>query len=146
MKPRPDAAGTFALDTRLEEALKSYEVSFALLPLATKAQPKASAPAPSKPSAPQQPKGGKKGGNRFRPYPSKGKGKSKDQRVPKEIRDAGGTATTPDGNPICFDFSLKRCKESVAEGARCRKGYHLCGICYGPHPEHRILIRINILI
>ena len=63
-----------------------------------------------------------------------GKTKSKfEQRIPKEIRDAGGTATTPDGAPICFDFAFERCRETVAEGSRCKKGYRLCCICYGPH-------------
>ena len=139
VKPRPDANGVLALDTKLEEALKSYEVSFTLLPMPSKQTPKA---APTQPAAagvkPQNSVGGKgknKGYNRFRPYGSKGKGKSKsksDQRIPREIREAGGTATTPDGDPICFDYSLKKCKESVSEG-RCRKGYHMCCICYGPH-------------
>ena len=55
-----------------------------------------------------------------------------DSRIPSEIRAAGGTASTPDGDPICFDSSLKKCKETVTDG-RCRKGYHLCCICYGPH-------------
>ena len=133
-KPRPDLAGVFALDSKLEDALKSYEVSFTLLPLASKSTAKPQPATPKAAPAPHNPKGGKKGNNRFRPYPSKGKGKAKyDQRIPKEIRDAGGTATTPDGSPICFDYSLRRCKEAVAEGSRCKKGYHLCGVCYGPH-------------
>ena len=38
VKPRPDDAGDLALDTRLVESLKSYEVSFTLLPLASKQQ------------------------------------------------------------------------------------------------------------
>ena len=137
-KPRPDAAGVLALDTKLEEALKSYEVSFTLLPAVSKQAAKPTAPTvtPSggKPSS-GGPKGTRKGAYRFRPYPQKGKGKGKskfDQRVPKEIREAGGTASTPTGDPICFDFSLKKCKEAV-EGSRCRKGYHICAICYGPH-------------
>lgn len=139
VKPRPDANGVLALDTKLEEALKSYEVSFTLLPMPSKQAPKA---APAQPAAvgvkSQNAIGGKgknKGYNRFRPYGSKGKGKSKskaDQRIPREIREAGGTAATPDGDPICFDYSLKKCKEAVSEG-RCRKGYHMCCICYGPH-------------
>lgn len=139
IKPRPDSSGVLALDLKLEEALKSYEVSFALLPMPTKQPAKAS---PTQPSAPavkpqntNQSKGNRKGQNRFRPYNAKGKGKSKnksDQRVPREIRDAGGTAATPDGDPICFDYSLKKCKETVRDG-RCRKGYHMCCICYGPH-------------
>lgn len=137
VKPRPDAAGVLALDSKLEEALKSYEVSFTLLPMVSKPAAK-SAPVPSQPAAkPSNPftaKGGKKGQNRFRPY-GKGKGKSKtkyETRVPNEIRAAGGTASTPDGDPICFDYSLKKCKETASDG-RCRKGYHLCCICYGPH-------------
>ena len=136
-KPRPDTAGVFALDTKLEEALKSYEVSFTLLPAVSKQVAKAP-PTPAAPAgrpAAAAPKGGKKGSYRFRPYQSKGKGKSKskfDQRVPKEIRDAGGTASTPTGDPICFDFSLKKCKEAT-DGSRCRKGYHVCAICYGQH-------------
>ena len=35
-KPRPDAAGVLALDKGLIEALKSYEVSFTLLPVVAK--------------------------------------------------------------------------------------------------------------
>ena len=137
VKPRPDDAGDLALDTRLVESLKSYEVSFALLPLASKQEKSAPSPSqrsPQRPSNQSSYKGGKKGGNRFKPYASKGKGKSKfDQRVPKEIREAGGTASTPDGDPICFDYSLKKCREQVSDGARCKKGYHVCCICYGMH-------------
>ena len=136
-KPRPDAAGVAALDTKLEEALKSYEVSFTLLPaLSKQAAPKPpTTPAAGKPTANTPSKGNRKGTNRFRPYSLKGKGKGKyksDQRVPREIREAGGTATMPTGELICFDFSLKKCKEPV-EGARCRKGCHVCAICYGQH-------------
>lgn len=136
VKPRPDAVGTLALDSKLEEALKSYEVSFTLLPMVSKPAPKA-APAQSAQPRPQPAmpsKGGKKGQNRFRPY-GKGKGKFKaksDTRIPNEIRAAGGTASTPDGDPICFDYSLKKCKEVVTDG-RCRRGYHVCCLCYGPH-------------
>jgi len=138
-KPRPDAAGVAALDTKLEEALKSYEVSFTLLPAPTKQQ--AQKPTPTqpptggKPSSPAPAKGNKKGFNRFRPYAVKGKGKGKfrsDQRIPQQIREAGGTATMPTGEPICFDFSLRKCKEQV-EGSRCKKGFHVCAICYGQH-------------
>ena len=137
-KPRPDAAGVSALDSKLEDALKSYEVSFTLLPAPSKqpAQKPAAAPAnAARPAAPMPAKGNRKGSNRFRPYFAKGKGKGKfrpDQRVPKEIRDAGGTASMPTGEPICFDFSLRKCKESV-EGTRCKKGFHVCAICYGSH-------------
>ena len=137
-KPRPDAAGVLALDKELLEALKSYEVAFTLLPTVSKQPSKPQASASSSPPK-QQPgafgKAGRKGNNRFRPYNAKGKGKTKtkfDQRVPREIREAGGTASTPAGDPICFDYSLKKCKENVTDG-RCRKGYHVCAICYGHH-------------
>ena len=142
IKPRPDHAGVLALDTELENALKTYEVSFTLLPLLSKAQPVKAAGSGNDAgtnktqATPSQGKGGKKGNNRFRPYGSKGKGKTKtksDQRIPKEIREAGGTASTPDGAPICFDYAFKRCREGVPDGSRCKKGYHLCCICYGPH-------------
>ena len=47
---------------------------------------------------------------------------------------AGGTANTPDGEPVCFDYSLGRCTASnVPDGARCKKGLHVCCICYAPH-------------
>jgi hypothetical protein len=137
-KPRPDAAGVLALDKELLEALKSYEVAFTLLPTVSKQPLKPQAKASNSPPK-QQPgafgKSGRKGNNRFRPYGAKGKGKTKtkfDQRVPREIREAGGTASTPAGDLICFDYSLKKCKESVTDG-RCRKGYHVCAICYGHH-------------
>jgi hypothetical protein len=55
-----------------------------------------------------------------------------DQKIPKEIREAGGTASKPTGEPICFDFSLKKRREQVTDG-RCRKGFHVCAICYGQH-------------
>lgn len=137
VKPRPDLAGTLELDTKLEDALKSYEVSFVLLPMISKQAPKSQPGGPSKgsPSNSGAPKGTGKGAYRAKPYSTKGKGKTKgrnDQRVPQQIRDAGGTATTPDGQPICFDYSLRKCKEQVTEG-RCKKGHHVCCICYGSH-------------
>ena len=138
LKPRPDAAGVLPLNASLEDALKAYEVSFTLLPMVSKAQPKAS-PAPPQstrpPAAAPFSKGHHKGQFRPKPYGTKGKGKSKskfEQRIPQQIRDTGGTASTPDGDPICFDYSLKRCKEQVTDG-RCRKGYHVCCLCYGQH-------------
>lgn len=134
-KPRPDTSGISALDTKLEEALKSYEVSFTLLPVMSKQVTKTATPAVPPQHKPPAPKGNRKGFNRFKPYYQKGKGKGKgkaDQRIPREIREAGGTASTPTGDPICFDFSLKKCKEPVDQ-SRCRKGYHVCAICYGQH-------------
>ena len=66
--------------------------------------------------------------------PAKGKGKNKyEQRIPQAIRDAGGVANTPDGDPVCFDYSPKRCQAKIADGSRCDKGYHVCAICFGLH-------------
>ena len=144
VKPRPDAAGVLALDQQLINKLESYEVSFSLLPLPSKpasTQQKTSqssatgASSQSHPAKGPSAKGGRKG-RRMMPYgnPAKGKGKTKyEQRIPQAIRDAGGVANTPDGDPVCFDFSLKRCQAKVAEGSRCDKGYHVCAICFGLH-------------
>ena len=74
-KPRPDAAGVAALDTKLEEALKSYEVSFTLLPAPAKQQ--AQKPTPTPPStggnhpALHQPRETKKGSTASSPMQSK---------------------------------------------------------------------------
>ena len=88
-----------------EDALKSYEVSFTLLPMMQRAKEKAV-------SASNQME-----------QKAKGKNKSKfEPRIPQQIREDGGTASTPDGDPICFDYSLKRRKEQVTDG-RCRKGF-----------------------
>ena len=78
VKPRPDLAGALAMDTELEASLKTYEVSFALLPLVSKAQPKSSSAASDSDAAPKShpsygaAKGGKKGGFRPKPYTIKG--------------------------------------------------------------------------
>lgn len=110
LKPRPDLAGVMPLNTALEESLKSYEVSFYLLPMISKAQPKAAQPSIGTKTATgplqQSPKGNRKGSFRTKPYTSKGKGKNKtkfEPRIPQQIREAGGTASTPDGDPICFE-------------------------------------------
>ena len=108
-KPRPDATGISALDTKLEEALKSYEVSFTLLPVMSKQVTKPATPAAPPQNRTPAPKGNRKGFNRFKPYYQKGKGKGKgkaDQRIPREIREAGGTASTPTGDPICYMASI----------------------------------------
>ena len=73
------------MDTELEASLKTYEVSFALLPLVSKSQPKAQGAASDSPAAPKNQttygsaKGGKKATFRPKPYSAKGKGKGKSQ-------------------------------------------------------------------
>lgn len=140
IKPRPDTAGILPLDAELSRKLESYEVSFSLLPLPTKpsapAQPKQTQSASAAHHPPSKGSGskGNRKGKRFMPYgqPAKGKGKIRyEQRIPQAIRDAGGVANTPDGDPVCFDFSLKKCHSKVSDGAKCDKGYHVCAICFG---------------
>ena len=73
----------------------------------------------------------------------KGKGKGKQGKkgakmqplwaaIPKAIRDLGGVANLPSGEPICFDYSLHgdrcRCKADSCP----RK--HVCAKCFGDHP------------
>lgn len=142
IKPRPDALGALPLNTEMMKALESYEVAFALLPLPTKgSNPVKSQQSHGGAEKPKQSHGGsssnkgkgKQGhGTRSVPY-SKGKGKRFEPRIPAEIRERGGTASNPQGEPICFDFAFKKCKSSVPDGARCQKGLHICCICYNPH-------------
>ena len=74
----------------------------------------------------QQPMWNKKGGKKG----AKGK-----QRVPPTIYKMGGTATDADGRPICFAYNSEAgCSESVAEGARCNRGFHICAKCFRVHP------------
>lgn len=123
-----------ALDTKLISTLESYRVSFSLLPLIAKkegagniqkknktqqlASGKGAVGSPQKPWLKQ--KGGKKGG------------KSK-QRVPSHIFKLGGTASNPEGEPICFGFNSDGGCQEAADGAKCRRGLHICSKCYASH-------------
>ena len=133
VKPKRDQDGECALDKKLMEALESYQVSFTLLPLAAKRESQPSGPKKIKPAAGngkgahsvQQPMWNKKGGKKG----AKGK-----QRVPPTIYKMGGTAADPEGRPICFAYNSESgCTESVAEGARCGRGFHICAKCYKTH-------------
>ena len=132
VKPRMEA-GAFPLNDALIEALKTYEVSFTLMPLPSikQTKPEARSDVPAKSL-------GKPAPNRFnRPFnkfgKSKGKGKSKwEPRIPQKIREAGGKASTPAGEPVCFSYNLHACA-AAADGARCEKGHHVCAKCFGPH-------------
>eukprot|EP00435_Cladocopium_sp_Y103_P009876 s4862_g2.t1 len=132
VRPKRDEAGVLALDDKLLETLQSYRVSFSLLPLLSRAQTSSSGPRkPGKPSnsdtggkgsshAVQKPwiknKGGKKG--------AKGK-----PRVPHHIFKLGGTASNPEGEPICFAYNSEGGCKSAAEGAKCSRGLHICAKC-----------------
>ena len=134
VQPKRDEQGVLALDTKLMESLHSYRVSFALLPLIAKKDSVASPSKPAKPAAnsggkganvPVQkqwlkPKGGKKGG----------KGKV---RVPSHIFKLGGTASNPSGEAICFGYNSSSGCSEAADGAKCRRGIHICAKCYGMH-------------
>ena len=135
VQPKRDEAGNLALDTKLLEALESYRVSFALLPLVSKKESGGSSPKKTKGGtnntggkgnygAVQKPwlknKGGKKGG-KLR------------QRVPQHIFKLGGTASNPEGEPICFGFNSDGGCADAADGAKCRRGLHICAKCYATH-------------
>ena len=134
VKPKRDASGECALDEKLMQALESYQVSFTLLPLAAKREPQPSNLKKPKPGishgkgnfSVQQPMWNKKGGK---------KGAKSKQRVPPSIFKLGGTASDADGRPICFAYNSETgCTETVAEGARCNRGFHICAKCYRVHP------------
>ena len=134
VQPKRDEAGVLALDTKLISTLESYRVSLSLLPLIAKkesagniqkknktqqvASGKGAVGSPQKPWLKQ--KGGKKGG------------KSK-QRVPSHIFKLGGTASNPEGEPICFGFNSDGGCQEAADGAKCRRGLHICSKCYASH-------------
>ena len=134
VQPKRDESGTLALDSKLMESLQSYRVSFSLLPLIAKKEPannnanntkaqvshggKGSNFQVQKPWIKQ--KGGKKGG----------KGKV---RVPAHIFKLGGTASNPAGEAICFGFNSSSGCSEAADGAKCRRGLHVCAKCYGAH-------------
>ncbi|CAL1147099.1 unnamed protein product [Cladocopium goreaui] len=121
VQPKRDDAGVLALDTKLLSTLESYRVSFSLLPLIAKKEGPGNIQKKNKPQQPwssgkgavattQKPwlkqKGGKKGG------------KSK-QRVPSHIFKLGGTASNPEGEPICFGFNSEGgCSEVFCGSAR----------------------------
>ena len=136
VQPRRDENGELALDKKLLEALESYRVSFALLPLLTKKEPtgniqkknkvppfnsggKGSYGTVNKPWVKQ--KGGKKGGGKFK------------QRVPQHIFKLGGTAANPEGEAICFGYNSDGGCADAPDGAKCRRGLHICAKCYATH-------------
>jgi len=134
VQPKRDEMGGLALDTKLMESLQSYRVSFSLLPLIAK---KDSTPSPTKIAKPSVSHGGK--GSNFpvqKPWiKSKGgkKGGKGKVRVPNHIFKLGGTASNPAGEAICFGFNSNSGCSEAADGAKCRRGLHICAKCYGMH-------------
>ena len=131
IKPRRQADGTLPLDEALQKALESYEVSFCLLPLQSKKEPKK--------------KGDKKKddtevikrvkGDKIKPGKGKGKG-----RIPEALMKFGGVSKNPSGENLCFAYNIGGCQDA-ADGAKCRRGLHVCAKCFGlhsiqPHESH----------
>lgn len=134
VQPKRDESCELALDVKLMESLQSYRVSFSLLPLIAK---KDSGPGPSKVSKPAVTHGGK-GSNVHVQKPwlkSKGgkKGGKGKVRVPNHIFKLGGTSSNPAGDPICFGYNSSSGCSDAADGAKCRRGLHVCAKCYGLH-------------
>ena len=130
VKPRRDAAGVCPMDAALMKALESYQVSFALLPLPTKAViPQAKKSEGNHDPPAKKHKGGGAGKGKGK---SKASGKGRGPAVPYQILQAGGKGRTPDGESICYDYGLGKCKHG-ADGGECNKGRHVCPVCFEPH-------------
>ena len=134
VRPKRDEAGVLSLDKRMLEVLESYRVSFSMLPLLAKKD--TGNGSPTKKPKPAQPggKGSPPGVNK--PWlKSKGgkKGAKSKQRVPAHIFKLGGTAANPEGEPICFGYNSEGGCADAADGARCRRGLHVCSKCYATH-------------
>lgn len=137
VRPKRDDAATLPLNTALIQALQSYQVSFALMPLhAKKEQPAASQKSQPKSAQPSQStvrvktQFMKASWNKGKGFSKGSKGK---QRVPPSIHKLGGVSNDPDGNPICYPYNCDGCDEA-ADGAKCRRGLHVCAKCFGLHP------------
>ena len=130
VKPRRSGDGSYPLDSALDEALTSYEVSFSLMHQPLKG--------PNKRGREEQPS---KGRGRGRAASARGKGRSKSLSpwvsIPKFIRDKGGVASLPSGEAVCFDFNIHGDKCKCKPDTCPRK--HVCAKCFGSHPikDHR---------
>ena len=128
IKAKRDASGSFPLDDALHHALESYEVSFALMHLQSKQAPPTRPPFKKLKTQHDESSVTKPGG--------KGKGKDKKGRgksapwvsIPEFIRDRGGHAATPSGEPICFTYSI----HGKCTVQNCRRK-HVCARCFGDH-------------
>lgn len=137
LRPKRDELGTLPLDRALQTALESYMVSFLLLPHPVR---KESTPSPKKVNkAANSNSGGKGQGNFVKQNWNKPKGGKKgfgkgkfSSRVPASIHKLGGCSHDPDGNPICYPYNCDGCSDA-ADGARCKRGMHVCAKCFGLH-------------
>ena len=115
VKPRRDPSGVYALDTKLLEALESYQVSMLLMPLAAQRPDQRGLKRPAASASSGQfgraRPGSKWAKGRGRGAPAgKGKGRVHGPAVPKVISDLGGHARTDDGKELCFNHNLEGCK------------------------------------
>lgn len=44
----------------------------------------------------------------------------------------GGVAKNPSGENLCYACNINGCNEA-ADGAKCRRGLHVCAKCFGLH-------------
>ena len=123
IKPRRQSDGTLPLDEALQKALESYEVSFCLLPLQAKKEPKKNAL--KKTGETEVIK--KVKGDKVKPGKGKGKG-----RIPEAIMKLGGVSKNPSGENLCFAYNIGGCQDA-ADGVKCRRGLHVCAKCFGLH-------------
>ena len=126
-------SGCFGPGCKLEEALKSYEVSFTLLPMvakpAGKAPPTASQPASTR--LQHFPTKGQKGAEPIPPIQQGSRNQRQNLTSGFQARSVQQVVRHQHqiGIQYAFDYSLKKCKETVTD-ARCRKEYHVCCMCY----------------
>ena len=141
LKRLPD--NTLDLDSKIFEALQSYEVGFHLLPLPKTGQRPEGQAAPSTSGQPSNVKGGNWQGPRFQPYKGKGhqaggKGKSKGGKglLPKFLLGRDNTNMDMHGRRLCFNFQTGKCSDAP-DGGECARGWHLCCRegCHAPHAE-----------
>ena len=130
VKPKQNPDGSRPLDSALHDALESYEVSFSLMHLPSKG-----ASAPSRRPW-KKLKTGQQHPEAAAAHPEQRKGKGKGRKgktapwisIPKFIRDRGGVALTPAGDPICFTYSIHG-KCGITGCTR----KHVCAKCFGDH-------------
>ena len=127
VKPRKQCDGTLSLDEALQRALESYEVSFCLLPLQAKKDGNKTKEKKEKKENDKTEKPNKVKSDKVKAPKGKGKG-----RVPEAIMKLGGVARNPCGENLCYAFNINGCNEA-ADGAKCRRGLHVCAKCFSPH-------------
>ena len=130
------SSGTSArpIDKHLPAVMMSYDVVSLLQPMPApkgsgSSQTIAEKERPSPYSPPPTPFGGKGRGGKGR----KGKGAVRQMKMPAGLESC--RSHTNAGEPICFGFGLKTCRETVTKG-RCPKGLHVCAYprCGKAHP------------